>query len=360
MRSPDEDSNVARYACNCAANILRQSPEHRAACEAAIAPRVFALVKHATAIVLRAGVSDVPQVTAVAGSSGGGAGAAADAAAQSRVKERQPPEYLVSALNFLNEVGPSTDTNVIRTTLMLLASLRKLPQTSPVLSATEAALAFLMGYAHGPVEQRQALIDGGILNSVFDMLAHMGRGDPDAYVTACGTLYHLVQLCEGESYCVTGAPSESAPIIGRVLAAAFAHGPLNDQRVPIPLWNFANGVAGYPTEIAALVAAKRLEGGGAPLDGSAEEQARYADAIIHTMTQFMRFGLGDGSDFNNGCLDGNACGNPQSWWYALLHRLRALLKNSRNPSAAELLLFCSVAGDLTAEVLRDSKRRLRQ
>jgi hypothetical protein len=268
--------------------------------------------------------------------------------------EWEPPQYLLYALSFLSEFRPSTATNVIRTTLMLLASLRKLPPTPPVLSVIESALTFLIRYARGPLEQRHALIDGGMLNTVFDMLAHMGHGDPDAYVTACFVLYHLVEPREG------AAASETAPITDRVMAAAFAYGTANDQGVPVPLWNLANSIAGYPAEIAALVAAKhsrRSEGEGVQLDGSVEEQAHYADAVMRTMMSLMEFGLIDGSDFNNGCRSGNACANPRSWWYALLRRLRALLKNSRDPSAVELLRFCAAAAVMTAEINRGSKGR---
>jgi hypothetical protein len=146
MKPPEVDSNtVARYACVCAGNILRQSPQHRAAGEAIIVPRVFALVKHATAIVLRASVGAATGTAAVGGSRRNAPATAAvvvsgttpvEATPQSRVDqvERQPPEYLAFALSFLTELNPPTDTNVVRTMLMLLASLRKLPPTPPVLS----------------------------------------------------------------------------------------------------------------------------------------------------------------------------------------------------------------------------------
>jgi hypothetical protein len=142
-----------------------------------------------------------------------------------------------------------------------------------------------------------------------------------------------------------------------VVAAAFAYGAINEQHVPVPLWKFAAGVVGYPAEIAALVAAKqsRRSDVGAQLDGSAGEQADYAVAVIHTMTDLMKFGLSDGSDFNNGRGSGKAYANPQSWWHALLHRLRALLKNSRDPSAVDLLKFCAAAAVVTADVNRRSR-----
>jgi hypothetical protein len=375
MRSPDEE-NVARYACSCAANILRQSPEHRAAYGAAIAPRVFALVKHATAIVLRAsaGGSDAaiekvivvgassPQVHAPVALSGGGAVADvadADAASQRRLNhvEWQPPEYLVAALSFLTEFSQSTETNVIRTTLMLLAGLRKLPRTPPVLSVTEAALMFFMRHANGPLEQRHILIDGGVLSLVFSMLANMGHGNPGAYVAACCTLYDLVASKPPES-----ASSDSAPIIRRVMSAAFAFGPVNDQGVPVPLWNFVNGVAGYPAEIVALLAAwrSRPEGEGSRLDGNATEQGHYAHGVTQAIVELMAFGVSDGSsDFSNGCWSGHASDNPRSWWHALVHRLRALLKNSRNPSAVTLLNFCAAAAVVTAGVKRGAKSRFR-
>jgi hypothetical protein len=256
------------------------------------------------------------------------------------------------------------DTNVLRTTLVLLASLRKLPQTSPVLSATEAALAFLMRRATGTLEQRQALIDGGMLNSVFDMLAHMGHGHPGAYIVACGALYHLADLHEGEDTLAT-PNSETAPIIQRLVAAAFAHGPVNDQGVPVPLWNFANGVAGYPAEITALLAAKKSghsEGSGASwFNGSADEQAHYAHTVKFTMMLVMEFGLTDGSNFNNssGCGRGKAYTNPQSWWHGLHRRMRALLKNSSDSSAVDLLQFCASAVAVAADANRGSKGRFR-
>jgi hypothetical protein len=373
MRSPDEGGEVARYACSCAEAILRQSPQHRAASEAIIVPRVVALVKHATAIVLRASVgaatgtatgcgsNSAPAARTTITASAAGAGATpVDAAPQSREEqvEWQPPDYVISALSFLTEFRPSTDTNVVRTTLMLLASLRKLPQTSPVLAVIEVALAFLMRPARGPVEQRRVLIDGGMLNTVFDMLAHMGHGDPDAYVTACGTLYALVGA-EPD-----GGETETGPIIDRMIAAAFASGAVNDEGVPVSLWNLANSVAGYPAEIAALVAAKasqrsQSEGGGTRLDGSAEEQSNYASTVAHTMMILMTSGLSEGSDFNNGPGSGKACANPRSWWYVLYRRLRALLKNSRAPAAVGLLRFCAAAAVITADANRGPKGRFR-
>jgi hypothetical protein len=266
----------------------------------------------------------------------------------------------VYALSFLTELDSSIlDTNVLRTTLVLLASLRKLPQTSPVLSATEAALAFLMRRATGTLEQRQVLIDGGMLNSVFDMLAHMGHGHPGAYLVACGALYHLADLQD-----ILATPnSETAPIIRRLVAAAFAYGPVNDQGVPVPLWNFANGVAGYPAEITALLAAKKSrhsEGSGASwFNGSAEEQAHYAHTVKLTMMLVMEFGLTDGSNFNNSGGRGKAYANSQSWWHGLHRRMRALLKNSSDSSAVDLLQFCASAVAVAADTNRGSKGRFR-
>jgi hypothetical protein len=261
----------------------------------------------------------------------------------------QPPEYLVTALSVLGELDASAlDTNVLRTMLMLLASLRKLPQTSPVLSSIKVALAFFIQHGNGPPEQRHALIDGGMLNTVFDMLAHMGHGHADAYIAACFTFYTLLELEEGEEFLT--------PIIRRVLAAAFAYGPVNEHHVPVPLWNFANGVAGYPVEIVAQGA----EGGGSGFDGSAEKQARYADMVNHTMMLLMEFGLTDGSDFNsNGCGRGKAYANPQSWWHGLYRRMRPLLKNSSDSSAVDLLQFCASAVAVTADANRGSKGRFR-
>jgi hypothetical protein len=215
---------------------------------------------------------------------------------------------------------------------MLLASLRKLPQTSPVLSAVEVALAFLMRLANGPVAKRHVLIDGGMLNSVFDLLAHMGNGDPEAYITACGTLYHLVSA-EAD-----GGDAETSPIIDRVMAAAFAYGVVNDQGIPVPLWNLANGAAGYPAEIAALMAAKQS---GAQLGGSVDKQAQFTHAVKQTVMVLMTFGLNEGSDFNSGGKSGKACANPRSWWHGLYRRMRALLKHSRDPVAVTLLQFCA-------------------
>jgi hypothetical protein len=266
-------------------------------------------LKHATAIILRAsaGGSDavIEKVIVVGASSQqvhepvAPSGSGAVAAAQSRVNhvEWQPPEYLVTALSFLTEFNQLTDTNVIRTTLMLLAGLRKLPLTPPVLSVIEAALVFFMRRASGPVAQRHVLIDGGMLNSVFDMLAHVGHGNPDAYVAACCTLYHLVAAGPPE-----GAPSDTAPIIRRVMAAAFAFGAVNEHQVPVPLWSFAHGVAGYPAEIVALLAAwrSRPEGEGSRLDGNATEQGHYAHGVMQAMVELMTFGVSDASDFSNG------------------------------------------------------------
>jgi hypothetical protein len=371
----DEDGKVVGYACRCAAAILCQSPKHRAACEAAIAPQVFALVKHATAVALRAGFGAAAGTAVTVDTTSCGSNSAPatttttsapvvaiPAAPQAQVDHVswQPSEYLVSALSFLAELSSTTDTNIVRTVLMLLASLRKLPQTPPVLSAIENALGFLMRNANGSLEKRHVLIDGGMLNTGFDMLAHLGHGDPDVYVGACNALFFLV-VPEPRKGASSDASSDTAPIIHRVLAAAFAYGAVNDQHVPVPLWNFANGVAGYPAEIAALVAAKRVQRleGGAHLDGSAEEQAGYADTVVGVMAILMEFGLNDGSDFTNGRGTGKACGNPQSWWHALFHRMRALLKNSRRPAAVDLLRLCAAATVVTAETNRGSKGRFR-
>jgi hypothetical protein len=203
------------------------------------------------------------------------------------------------------------------------------------------------------VEQRHAVIDGGMLNSVFDMLTYMGHGDPVAYRVACFALFHFVvakpRKGEGGGFS-SDASFDPTPIIRRILAAAFAYGPVSDKRVPVPLWNFANGVAGYPAELAA----KQSQG----IDDSVEERAADARMVILTIRDLMKFGLSDGSDFN-GRGSGKACANPQSWWYALLHRMRALLKNSRDPTAVDLLQFCAAVAVVTAETNRGSKGRLR-
>jgi hypothetical protein len=122
------------------------------------------------------------------------------------------------------------------------------------------------------------------------------------------------------------------------MAAAFAYGAVNDQGIPVPLWNLANGAAGYPAEIAALMAAKQS---GAQLGGSVDKQAQFTHAVKQTVMVLMTFGLNEGSDFNSGGKSSKACANPRSWWHALYRRMRALLKNSRDPVAVTLLQFCA-------------------